>query len=85
MSKNRITYLSGTLPRVQSFPSAGGCGDRHAPFLVNIIQTAMKYYQFYLIVSTIWTAQANPGDKRFARLMAILWLLLSFVAWILDK
>ena len=45
----------------------------------------MKYYQFCLIVSTIWTAQANPGGKRFAKLMAILWLLLSFVAWILDK
>jgi hypothetical protein len=45
----------------------------------------MSFYHLFLIASIIWTAQAYAENKGFAKLMAILWLLLSFVAWILDK
>ena len=45
----------------------------------------MPFYQFCLMAAVIWTAQANAGDKGFAKFMATLWLLSSVVAWGLDR
>lgn len=41
----------------------------------------MPFYQFCLMASIVWVAQANAGDKGFAKLMTIFWLLMSVVGW----
>lgn len=45
----------------------------------------MPFYQFCLMAAIVWGAQANAGDKGFARFMTTIWLLSSFVAWALDR
>jgi hypothetical protein len=45
----------------------------------------MEFYQFCLMAAIVWGAQANAGDKEFAKLMTTIWLLSSFVAWVFNK
>jgi hypothetical protein len=45
----------------------------------------MEFYQFCLMASIVWGAQANAGDKKFANLATTIWLLLSLAAWVFNK
>ena len=45
----------------------------------------MQPHQIFLIASMYWHAQANTGDKNFAKVMSFAYLLASAIAWGLEK
>jgi hypothetical protein len=45
----------------------------------------MQLYQLFLIASMYWHAQANAGDKNFAKVMSFVYLLASVIVWGLEK
>jgi hypothetical protein len=45
----------------------------------------MQFSQIFLAASIFWHAQANAGDKDFAKIMSFVYLLASVVVWCLER
>jgi hypothetical protein len=45
----------------------------------------MQFFQILFIASMYWHAQANAGDKDFAKIMSFVYLLASVAVWSIER